>query len=139
MKKSSINTSHHAVFRLHVHLVLVTKYRHRVLREEIRAALEGWVRALARKWRIEVVEFGGEEDHVHLLLSLRPDIQPSVLVNNIKSVSSRRLRKEYGKEFSMKGLSDVVWSRSYCLISCGGASLETLKEYIEAQGADEAT
>ncbi len=46
---------------------------------------------LLNKWDCKLVEFNGEEDHVHLLFQYHPDVQLSTLVNNVKSVTSRKL------------------------------------------------
>jgi len=125
---------HRAVFDLRVHLVLVTKYRKNILTPKILNRSQEIFTSLAKDWDIELIEFDGEADHVHLLLSLKPDIQPSKLVNNFKTVSSRLLRKEYGPHIAKFYKQSVLWSRSYCIISCGGVTVEKLKEYIEKQG-----
>ena len=65
----------------------------------------------------------GEADHVHLLLSLNPKVAPSVFVNNLKE-----LKRYYWNK-------PVFWSRSYCIISCSGAPLSVIQQYIEQQEA----
>ena len=127
----------HGVFDLKAHLVLVTKYRRTVLSPTIREKLQEIYARLLKQWGCDLIEFGGEADHVHLLLTLRPDIQPSKLINNLKTVSSRLIRRQFASSVQRFYQKPVLWSRSYCLISCGGASIEVLKKYIEAQGADE--
>lgn len=90
--------------------------------------------ATLQKWEGELIEFNGEPDHIHLLLSVNPKVQPSKLVNNLKTVSSRLLRKEFGEHLNQvyRG-QPVFWSRSYCILSCGGAPLSVLKRYIQQQ------
>jgi len=129
-----MNATNHAVFELTVHLVLVSKYRKRIFTEELLEELEGIFERLLEKWGCGLLEFGGEADHVHLLMSLRPEVQPSKLVNNLKTVSSRLLRRDHGEHLSGFYKKNVMWSRSYCLLSSGGAPIETLRSYIEAQG-----
>lgn len=87
-----------------------------------------------KKWEGELLEFNGEADHVHLLISVNPKVQPSKLVNNLKTVSSRLLRKEFGEHLNQvyRG-KPIFWSRSYCIISCGGAPISVLKQYIQQQ------
>ena len=91
-------------------------------------------RDILTKWEGELIEFNGEADHVHLLLSVNPKVQPSKLVNNLKTVSSRLIRKEYAEYLNQvyRG-KPVFWSRSYCIISCGGAPISVLKQYIQQQ------
>lgn len=91
---------------------------------------------LTTKWECELLEFNGDADHVHLLLSLNPKVAPSVFVNNLKTVSSRLIRKDFGEELAkVYWKKPVFWSRSYCIISCGGTPLSVIKQYIEQQAA----
>ena len=92
------------------------------------------MKELSASWGVDVLEFGGEADHVHLLLEMNPSIQPSKYINNLKTVSSRHMKKEYGdhlKRFYWG--TNAMWSRAYCLITTGGAPLSVLSEYIENQ------
>jgi putative transposase len=86
-----------------------------------------------KKWEGTLVEFNGEADHVHLLISVNPKVQPSKLVNNLKTVSSRLIRKEFAEHLDKVYRKPVFWSRSYCIISCGGAPISVLKQYIQQQ------
>jgi putative transposase len=92
---------------------------------------------LATQWECELVEFNGEPDHVHLLVALNPKVQPSVFVNNIKTVSSRLIRKEFAAYLDAVYRKPVFWSRSYCILTCGGAPLSVLRQYIEQQAGTE--
>lgn len=92
---------------------------------------------LCAKWECELVEFNGEPDHVHLLIALQPRVAPSVFVCNVKTVTSRLIRKEFADHLKAVYCKPVFWSRSYCILSVGGAPLSVLKQYIENQtGAD---
>jgi len=95
--------------------------------------LEVICRNLCQKWDIEIEEFGGESDHIHLLLNMHPNIMPSKFINNLKTVSSRLLRKEYSEHLSKFYWKPVLWTRAYCLITAGGAPIEVLKKYIQNQ------
>jgi len=85
-------------------------------------------------WDVEILKFGGELDHVHLLLSMHPNVMPSKLVNSIKTVTSRLLRKEFKEHLQKFFAKSTLWTRAYCLITAGGAPIEILKRYIEQQG-----
>jgi len=95
--------------------------------------LEAISNELCAKWDIELLEFGGESDHIHLLLALNPTIQPSKLVNSLKTVTSRRIRKAFSEHLKEYYWKPVLWSRAYCLLTAGGAPVEVLREYIENQ------
>jgi putative transposase len=91
-------------------------------------------KTLTKKWECELLEFNGEADHLHLLLSLNPKVAPSVFVNNLKTVTSRLIRKEFSEHLkSVYWKNPVFWSRTYCILSCGGAPLSVIKQYIEQQ------
>jgi putative transposase len=88
------------------------------------------------KWDCKLLEFGGESNHVHLLFEAIPSIDLSKLVNNLKTVSSRLIRKEYAQHLKQFYWSDkpMFWGGSYALISVGAqAPLEKLIEYVQNQ------
>jgi len=84
-------------------------------------------------WDGEILECSGEADHLHVLLDLPPRARPSDVVNNLKTVLSRRLRAEFPALRAAYRGKAVLWSPSYCILSAGGAPIEVLKQYIEAQ------
>ena len=84
-----------------------------------------------------LVEFNGEPDHVHLLIDYNPKVQISKFVNNLKTVSSRLIRKEFEEQLSQVYLKPVFWSGAYFVSSCGGVTVEQLKKYVQQQHAPE--
>lgn len=126
-------TKNHAAFRLQYHIVFVIKYRHQCLNGEILSRLESIFRDVLRKWDCDLLEFSGESDHVHLLVDAHPALEVSRLAGNLKTVSARRIRSEYAEHLKPYFWKPYFWSRSYCVVSAGEASLETLKAYIEQQ------
>ena len=128
------NTGHQSIYNRNYHLVLVTKYRRKCMTGPMRDRREAICRNTAAKWECEVQEFHGEADHAHLLLALTPKVLPSAFVNNLKTVTSRLLRKEFADHLKRYYWSKpVFWSRSYCILTVGGAPLPVLKQYIEQQ------
>ncbi|MCM0594500.1 MAG: IS200/IS605 family transposase [Gloeotrichia echinulata IR180] len=126
-----------SVSDLKAHLVLTTKYRRKAFTLEMLKRLEDILVDLLQKWDCKLVEFNGEEDHVHLLFQYHPDLQLSKLVNNVKSVTSRKLRQEYAEHLEKFFWKDVFWNGSYFVASCGGVTISKLKEYIENQNSPE--
>ena len=135
--KQEMKTLYHCVFSLHLHLVLVTKYRRRCIDAAILSRLHAIFLNLKQRWGCDLREFNGEPDHVHLLLSVNPKVAPSVLVNNFKTVSSRLIRKEFASQMRRIYRKPVSWNRSYCIVSCGGAPLSMLKQYVQGQAGAE--
>lgn len=86
---------------------------------------------LLEKWECRIIEFNGEENHVHLLFQYHPGIELSKLVNSVKTVTSRRLRSEFEERVNSFYYKDVLWNGSYFIASCGGVTVSALKKYIE--------
>jgi len=127
--------SHHrTVYNLQYHLVLVTKYRRKCLTAEIRETLKEKLEHLCGKWEIELKEFGGEDDHIHLTLDCHPSLEIGKLVNNLKTVSSRFVRKNFKAHIDKYLWNGGLWTRAYYICSVGGAPIDTIKKYIEKQG-----
>ncbi|MFW9625139.1 MAG: IS200/IS605 family transposase [Sulfurospirillum sp.] len=127
---------HHAQYELKYHLVLVTKYRHKVFTKEILERLRDISTELLEKWDCELLEFGGEADHIHLLINAHPSLELSRLINNLKTVTSRAIRKEFEAHLKPFYWKPVLWTRAYYIASSGGAPLEIIKQYIENQGKE---
>ncbi len=121
------------VYDLSIYLVLVTKYRRKVINAAIRKRLEGIFSDICRKWDCELKEFNGENNHCHLLIAINPKAQISALVNNLKTVSSRRIRQEFPDRCAQFFHKPVFWKIGYFVSSTGGANLETVKQYIQQQ------
>jgi putative transposase len=124
---------YHCVYNLKYHLVLVTKYRKRCFTSEMLDRLNTISKDICEKWEIELLEFGGEADHIHMLLDMHPNIIPSKFINNLKTVTSRLIRKEFSQHLKEYYWKPVLWTRAYCLISAGGAPLSILADYIAKQ------
>ncbi|MDY6898929.1 MAG: IS200/IS605 family transposase [Cyanobacteriota bacterium] len=122
-----------SVSDLKAHLVLVTKYRRKAFTGKMLDRLHIIIEELLEKWDCKLIDFNGEEDHIHCLFQYHPDVVLSKLVNNLKSVSSRKLRQEYSEHLSEIYWKEVFWSGSYFVASCGGVTVSTLRKYIDGQ------
>jgi putative transposase len=131
-KASEKRTGRHCVFAIHVHLVFVTKYRRHVFSKAHLESMRPILSAVCHDFEAELVEFDGEHDHVHLLVNYPPKVALSKLVNSLKGVSSRILRKQH-PDLVRRYWKGVLWSPSYFAASCGGAPLSIIKQYIENQ------
>jgi putative transposase len=82
----------------------------------------------------ELIDFNGEADHVHLLISYRPEIAMSNLVANLKSTASKQLWQTFPEILSQVYWGKrVLWTGSYFVSSCGGVTIEQLRKYVENQ------
>jgi putative transposase len=128
-----IRTGRHCVFILHVHLVFVTKYRHKVFGSTHLERMQEIMRDVCADFGAELAEFNGESEHVHLLVNFPPTVAISRLVNSLKGVSSRRLRQEFPDLRQHYWRARRLWSGSYLAGSAGGAPISVLRQYIEQQ------
>ena len=134
MKKSNdLRTGRHCVFAMHVHLIFVTKYRRKVFTKVIIEDLRETFNKVCGDFEATLVEFDGENDHVHLLVYYPPKVSVSKLVNSLKGVSSRLIRQKKYSSISKALWGGSLWSPSYFAGSCGGAPLSIIKQYIESQ------
>lgn len=129
---SEIRTGRHCVFNIHIHLVFVTKYRRKVFTSNVLDEIKNIFEKVCEDFEAELIEFNGEDDHVHLLVNYPPKISVSKMVNSLKGVSSRLLRKQF-PELKKRYWKGVLWSPSYFAASCGGAPLSIIAQYIEKQ------
>ena len=130
-------SSSHAVFNIKLHVVFVTKYRRKTLSPELLEYLKEAFSDCLAAWSCKLVEFGGEPDHVHLLIDIHPALDISVLINNLKTASARRTRNRFAEHLAPFYSKPLFWHRAYFVGSVGGATLETVRAYVDAQGTEE--
>jgi putative transposase len=130
---SEIRHGRHCVFKNFMHLVFVTKYRRDVITEPMLKRMEELLRETCEQMECELIEFNGEDDHVHLMVSAHPKVAVSNLVGKLKGKTAYFIRQEFSKEVRKKLWGEHFWSPSYCVVSCGGAPLEIVNKYIEDQ------
>ena len=128
-----LDSNNHSVFLRYYHLVLVTKYRRKVIDKTISCRLREIFDYIAVNYNISVIEWNDDRDHIHILFKAQPNSEISKFINAYKSASSRLIKKEYPK-IREKLWKDYFWSRSFCLITTGGVTIDIIREYIESQG-----
>lgn len=131
-KINEIRTGRHCVFNMHVHLVFVTKYRRKIFNKSAINILNIIFESVCHDLEAKLIEMDGENDHVHLLIEYPPKLAVSSLVNSLKGVSSRLLRKHI-PDIEKNYWKGVLWSPSYFAASCGGAPIHIVKQYIQQQ------
>ena len=128
-----LESNSHSVFSLNYHLVLVVKYRRKVIDDTISGRLREIFEHIQDSYNIQIQEWNHDKDHVHVLFSAHPNSEISKFLNAYKSASSRLIKKEY-PQIRNKLWKEAFWSKSFCLITTGGAPLEVIRQYIESQG-----
>lgn len=128
-----LDNNNHSVFLMYYHLVLVIKYRKKAIDDEISTRLKSIFEYISPSYNIALQEWNHDEDHVHILFKAEPNSELSKFINAYKSASSRLVKKEYPiiRKYLWK---DCFWSRSFCLLTTGGAPIDVIRRYIESQG-----
>jgi putative transposase len=132
IENNDIRRGRHCIFKMHVHLVFVAKYRRKVFDGDAVQRLRVIFGNVCSDFDAHLIEMDGEDDHVHLLVEYPPKVAVSVLVNSLKGVSSRLLRKDR-PDIRDRYWKGVLWSPSYFASSCGGAPISIIRQYIEQQ------
>ena len=131
MKKMDHNA--HSVYLLYYPLVMVVKYRRKIIDEQISDRAKEIFEYIAPNYGIVLEEWNHDIDHVHVMFRAQPKTEISKFINAYKSASSRLIKKEYPK-IREKLWKEAFWSQSFCLMTAGGAPLEVIRQYIERQG-----
>ena len=132
-KQMELDNNNHSVFLMYYHLVLVIKYRRKIVDEVISDRLKEIFESLSSNYNITLQEWNHDKDHVHILFKAHPNSELSKFINAYKSASSRLIKKEY-QQIRQALWKEYFWSRSFCLLTTGGAPIEVIKRYIESQG-----
>ena len=128
-----LDNNAHSVFLLYYHLIMVTKYRRKVINDLISDRAKEIFEYIAPKYGILLEEWNHDKDHVHVMFRAQPKSEISRFINAYKSASSRLIKKEH-PEIREKLWKETFWSQSFCLLTTGGAPIEVIREYIESQG-----
>jgi putative transposase len=114
-------------------MIFVIKYRKKVIDNEIAIRLREIFEYIGENYKIEIIEFNHDEDHLHVLFEAEPKSELTKFINAYKSASSRLIKKEFPR-LREKLWKEAFWSRSFFLATIGGVTIETLKQYVENQG-----
>jgi len=128
-----LDSNNHSVFLMHYHLVLVVKYRRKVIDDTISDYAKDKFVSLSEKYNITLIEWNHDIDHVHILFKAQPNSELSKFINAYKSASSRLIKKDF-PHVRKKLWKEMFWSRSFCLLTTGGSPIEVVKKYIDNQG-----
>jgi putative transposase len=126
----------HSVFAIHLHLVWITKYRKPILVGDIAYRMREMVRDICRRECVEILKGHISKDHIHLFVSIPPQLTISRLVQGLKGKSSYKLLYEF-ESLRRQYWGRHLWARGYFCCSSGNVTDEVIKAYIEQQGDDD--
>ena len=131
-----IDRNQHSVYLLYYHLIMVVKYRRRVINDEISLQAKDLFVKIGNNYGLVLEEWNHDIDHVHVMFRAKPQTELAKFINAYKSASSRLIKKEH-PEIKEKLWKEAFWSQSYCLLTTGGATTEIIRKYIETQGEED--
>ena len=129
-KKRDYRTINKTLYSCQYHVIWCTKYRRKVLDPHIQGRLKQLIREKQDEYGYEIREVETQSEHVHLLIEIPPTDSVDKMIGKIKGYTSKVLREEYP---SLKSRLPSLWTRSKFVSSCGGVSLQVVKDYIESQ------
>ena len=125
--------SRHSCFDLSYHLVLVTKYRHPVIKDKLEEDLKLYISGYFENNKVDIVEYNSHLDHVHILFEGRPNMNLSHFINGLKTNSSKYIREKHSMLIKKYYSKPYFWSNSYFIGGVSEKSTKTVKEYIKNQ------
>ena len=129
----NLESNNHSVFSMHYHLILVVKYRRRVIDDAISHRLRDMFEYIGAPYKITVESWNHDVDHVHVMFRAEPKSELSKFLNAYKSASSRLIKKEF-PSIRQALWKEMFWSKSFCLLTTGGVTTDVIRRYIESQG-----
>ena len=133
MKKTTVYHTRHCSYKLHVLLVFVTTYRRKVFTARIINELKTIFETVCLQFNAGLIEFDGEEVHVHLLILYPPKLSIADFVFKLKGTSSVIIRNRNYPSVKSQLWGKALWSPSYFASSCGGALISIIRQYIDRQ------
>lgn len=134
------NRKRHCVYLLTYHMVFVTKWRKPAITDEVGDFMKSIAGPLCTGYGGELVSMESDRDHVHLLVSLPPNTNVSVVVRSLKTQLSKEVHAhpKYSAIVSRYLYGDApLWSPSYFIATTGTVSMDAVRAYIEAQRTDD--
>lgn len=127
-------TNKHSKFLLQYHLVIVTKYRRKVIINDLRDSLIEYTKHFFKDRNLNIIELNTDKDHIHILFESHPNLNLSTFINSYKSSSSRKMRNRFNDMLSKYYWKPYFCSRSYFICTVSERSEQYVKQYIQNQG-----
>ena len=131
-----MDRNQHSVYLLYYHLIIVVKYRRKVISDEISEQAKSLFEKIGENYGLVLEEWNHDIDYVHVMFRAKPQSELAKFINAYKSASSRLIKKEH-PEIREKLWKEAFWSQSYCLLTTGGVTVDVIRRYIETQGEED--
>lgn len=112
-----LKSNRHSIYSLKYHLVVITKNKQKFINDSMLEKLEKIFRRLLKDKKCELLNFKGNNNYIHIFFQAPPHVQLSTLVNTLKTVSSRLIKKNFKKHLKKYNSNLAFWARSYCILN----------------------
>jgi putative transposase len=129
----AIAATAHSKYNINYHLVWCPKYRHSVLKGKIEDYFKKLLENICNHYGYQILALEVMPDHVHLFLSIKPQISPTDVVRTIKSITAIWIFKKFPWLKKQKFWGSGLWSKGYYVGTAGAVTADTIKTYIENQ------
>ena len=120
----------HTVYHHRYHLVWITKYRYRVLQGRLRLRVREIIAQVAEEMDIKIINGVLSADHIHLFVSIPPNVAVSEFVKKAKGRSSRKIQQEF-PEIRKRYWGRHFWGRGYFSSTSGNVTDEIINAYLD--------
>ena len=127
----SLQSQSHAVYDCKYHIVIVPKYRKKILYGNVRVLIGIMLKELAKQTECEILEGGAPPDHIHFLISIPPKYSVAYIVGFLKGKSAIKAHNTFCKK-SRVIAQKSLWARGY-FVNTVGADEETIRKYVQNQ------
>ena len=128
-----MHKTNNSVYDLQYHLVLVTKYRHKVLVGDVKCCLEDIIHEVFEQNDLVIIEMNIQPDHVHIMFDAKPTTNLAQIVGTLKSTSTKVLLKKFRSVLSKKYWKPRLWNPSYCICTVSERTVAVVRNYIRSQ------
>ena len=134
MSRMEYSTSSHCKYLIALHIILVIKYRKKLLTGSVGETAKKLIEELSSCSDFEIEQMEVDEDHLHMLIRISPKYAVSQHIRRIKQYTTRHLWDRYPMLKSHFWKEQTFWSDGYFVCSVGNASADAVRKYIQEQG-----
>jgi putative transposase len=128
--------SSHTKYDIRVHIVWITKYRYKIIDQNIAKRLIELFRTICKNQNLKIISGVVNSDHIHIYISLRPDISISKVAQLLKGISANTIMKEF-PEIQKRYWGRHFWAKGFFVSTVGNIDEETIKNYIENHNSED--
>lgn len=123
----------HSVYNLNYHIVLVTKYRHRVLEWDVEAFVKQRLVEVCEQYKWDLMEYEVMPEHLHIFVSAPPSVAPLKIASTLKSIIAVDVFRQFPRLKKTYFWGSGLWSDGCYYGSAGSVTTETIRKYIAEQ------